>query len=103
MLLYSRDSYLQYIEGEAEAMAELWRDLGLDKRHRIIWSQQGERESRQFGHLAMGYFDGDREKSAVQQWPIWRRRYEWPETDADELVRLLLTVAREKYPQAIEP
>jgi len=100
MLLYSKDTYLQYIEGEAEPLSELWRDLELDKRHRIIWSRQGEREDRQFGKLAMGYFDGNRETSAVQDWQIWRRRYEWPETDADELMRLLLTVAQEKYPQA---
>lgn len=103
MLLYSKDTYLQYIEGEADAVAELWRDLGMDKRHSIIWSQRGECEDRKFGSLAMGYFDGDRETSAVQDWKIWRRRYEWPESDAEELVRLLRTVAQEKYPQAIRP
>lgn len=103
MLLFSKDTYLQYIEGEAGAMDELWRDLGLDERHRIVWSRHGERDARLFGNLAMGYFDGNRETSAVQSWPIWRRRYEWPETDADELTRLLLTVAREKYPQAVNP
>jgi len=100
-LLFSNDSYLQFLEGTAKALDQLWAKIAADRRHKIVWLRQGEAAELRLAGLAMGYFDCDRERSPAQTGQLWRTRREWQESDAEALIDLLVTIASEKYPAAI--
>lgn len=101
MMLFSNADYLHYLEAESEALEPIWARIRADERHKLVWSLTGETESQHFPGLPMGYFDAEREHSRVQAAPIWHDRHDWQPDQAEALIEMLVAMAREKYPLAM--
>jgi hypothetical protein len=101
MMLFSNAGYLHYLEAEPGALEDIWVRIRADNRHKLVWSLPGETESRRFTGLPMGYFDVDHEHSRVQATPIWHDRHDWRPDQTEALIEMLQTIAREKYPAAM--
>jgi hypothetical protein len=100
-LLFAADCYLQFLEGEATALAGLWESIRADPRHSIVWKQEGIAPGPRLAGLPLGYLDADREPSCARSLPLWAKRHDWPASDAPGLVELLVAAAEEKYPLAL--
>jgi hypothetical protein len=101
MLLFSNNAYLQYVEASPDALDAIWARVVDDDRHRIDWWLSGVAQGRRFPGLPLGYFDADRERSQVAETPIWHDRQDWQPEQAEALVEMLETIAREKYPDTM--
>ena len=100
-LLFSSQCYLQFLEGEAAALASLWESLRTDSRHTIVWKLEGIAPAPRLAGLPLGYLDAEREPSCARALPLWAKRHDWPAADAAGLVELLVAAAEEKYPSAL--
>ena len=100
-LLFSNSTYLQYVEATREEIEAIWSRVSADDRHMVDWWLSGETETRRFPGLPLGYFDADREHSQVEASPIWHDRHDWRPEQAEALIEMLETIAREKYPAAM--
>jgi len=59
MLLYDSGSFIQYIEGAADKLAVIWRQIQDDTRHKgIIVASEGPAQERIFSDWSMGFQDG---------------------------------------------
>ncbi len=103
LLLFAADSYLQYLEGEDGALANLWDLLQKDDRHAIVWHHEREIERFEVPGLPMGFVDADRESGFAAAAKLWSHRHDWPLHLADSLAEMLVGVAREKYPALAAP
>lgn len=58
MLLYHEGSFLQVLEGEADAVDALYEQISMDRRHGgVIRMLRAEIEERTFGEWSMGFVD----------------------------------------------
>ncbi|KPQ04339.1 MAG: FAD-dependent blue-light sensor [Rhodobacteraceae bacterium HLUCCA09] len=56
LLYYGDGTYAQLIEGPEEGVAELWRLIGADPRHRVLWHRTLPAAAREIGTgLPMGF------------------------------------------------
>lgn len=61
MLLYHEGSFLQILEGKADAVESLFERIGTDPRHhRVVVLMRREIEERQFENWSMGFVDAER-------------------------------------------
>lgn len=102
MLLFSNSTYLQYLEAEPAALEEIWERIRADDRHELVWWVTGETEGPRLPGLPLGYFDAEREHSRFDHTPIWRDRNDWRPEQAEALTEMLVELAREKYPAALD-
>lgn len=101
MLVFSNTGYLQLLEAPAAALDATWARIAADTRHRVSWQVRGESQARRFPGLPLGYFDADREHAAAQGDPLWAERRDWRAGQAEALIAMLQSIAREKYPAAL--
>lgn len=101
MLLFMASEYLQYVEAAPDQLDPMWARIAADTRHRILWKVEGSMARRRFPGLPLGYFDAEREHAAAQRTPIWDSRRAWRADQADALIAMLESIAREKYPAAL--
>lgn len=100
LILFTGNMYLHYLEGNATTLSNLWKNVQSDPRHTIEWKTGGD-DAPELTGLPMGYFDADREKSEHLPVETWRKRETWAPSDAFELRKMLISLAREKYPSAL--
>lgn len=63
LLLYNDGNFIQVLEGEEAALAETFRIIEADKRHKnIIIIDEGEHENRAFGQWSMGFHQASAEE-----------------------------------------
>jgi hypothetical protein len=99
MLFFSNDLYLQYLEGDGGALEALWARIEADPRHRVEWALRGAGGAARLPGLVMGYFDGDRERTALDLAPL--RLAEGSPDRAETVIALLAALAIEKYPSTL--
>lgn len=72
VLVYSGDSFLQFVEGPDAALSELWRRLITDDRHRHLASlHDGSVPDRWFDDWRAGYVPEARLAPMLVRWRAW--------------------------------
>jgi len=68
ILLYSRGTFIQMLEGEKQTVTDLFNTIHKDTRHKLVFTlADGERDNRQFPTWSMAFRDLD--SPEIQQLP----------------------------------
>jgi hypothetical protein len=71
MLYYDDGTFAQLIEGPEEGLAALWRSIGADPRHRLLWHRDLPATAREIGTgLPMGFLSGREARADLRYAPL---------------------------------